>query len=85
MTAPTGMVMIAAPAPGLGLAAAMIRILPKPLGGSATAANCPPRLHRIDKETPSARSFAIRVRNVGNGAVDGSSSKHARARRGAFT
>ena len=30
-------------------AEAMIRILPEPCAGSATAANCPPRLHRIDK------------------------------------
>ena len=57
----------------------MIRILPKPLVGLGQQR--PTARHVCTasiKETPSARSFAIRVRNVGNGAVDGSSSKHAR-------
>ena len=59
------MVTIAAPAPGLELAAAMIRILPKPLGGSAAAANCPPRLHRIDKETSSALIAVVALFFIG--------------------
>jgi hypothetical protein len=79
------MVTIAAPAPGLDAgrgddqdpAAAARRL--------GHRGQLPPRLHCIEKgDTERARSFAIRVRNVGNGAVDGSSS-NTQGWRGAFT
>jgi hypothetical protein len=42
-----------------------------------TAASCRHVCAAYIKETPRARSLAIRVRNVGSGAVEGSSSKQA--------